>query len=50
MRSSQAIVASARPSTSSPLSLSVLMSPFWQNAQRMLHEVKKIVPEPWVPR
>jgi hypothetical protein len=29
---------------SSPLSLSVLMSPFWQNAHRMLQDVKKIVP------
>src|SRR6266571_2251365 len=47
-RSVHAIVASVRGSLSSPLSLSVLMSPFWQNAQRMLHEVKKIVPEPCV--
>ena len=39
-----------RASTTSPLSLSVLMSPFWQKAQRMLHEVKKTVPEPCVPR
>jgi class 3 adenylate cyclase len=37
-------------SVSSPLSLSVEMSPFWQNAHRMLQEVKKIVPEPSVPR
>ena len=40
----------ARASTTAPLSLSVLMSPFWQNAQRMLHEVKKMVPEPSRPR
>ena len=40
----------ASGSISSPLSLSVLMSPFWQKAQRMLQEVKKIVPEPSVPR
>jgi hypothetical protein len=26
------------------------MSPFWQKAQRILQEVKKIVPEPSVPR
>ena len=39
-----------RAETSSPFSRSVEMSPFWQNAQRMLHEVKKIVPEPCVPR
>ena len=32
------------------VSLSVLMSPFWQKAHRMLQEVKKIVPEPCVPR
>ena len=50
IRSSQAMVASVRASTTAPLSLSVLMSPFWQNAQRMLHEVKKIVPEPASPR
>ena len=50
MRSSHAIVASVRASTTSPLSLSVLMSPFWQKAQRMLQEVKKMVPEPSVPR
>ncbi len=45
-----AIVASVRAETSSPFRRSVEMSPFWQNAQRMLHEVKKIVPEPCVPR
>jgi hypothetical protein len=45
-----AIAASVRGSVSSPLSLSVEMSPFWQNAHRMLQEVKKIVPEPSVPR
>jgi len=44
------MVASVRAVTSSPFSRSVEMSPFWQNAQRMLHEVKKIVPEPCVPR
>jgi hypothetical protein len=44
------MAASVRASVTSPLSLSVLMSPFWQNAQRMLHEVKKIVPEPATPR
>jgi hypothetical protein len=49
-RSSQAIVADVRASVSAPLSLSVLMSPFWQKAQRMLQEVKKIVPEPSRPR
>jgi hypothetical protein len=36
---------SVRGSVSSPLSLSVLMSPFWQKAHRMLQEVKKIVPQ-----
>src|SRR2546430_14377091 len=49
-RSVHAIAASVRGSVSSPLSLSVLMSPFWQKAHRMLQEVKKIVPEPCVPR
>ena len=49
-RNVHAIAASVRGSVSSPLSLSVLMSPFWQNAHRMLQEVKKIVPEPSVPR
>ena len=44
-RSVQAIAASVRGSISSPLSLSVLMSPFWQKAQRMLQDVKKIVPD-----
>jgi hypothetical protein len=44
------MVASVRGSVSSPLSLSVLISPFWQKAQRMLQEVKKMVPEPCVPR
>ena len=44
------VAASVRGSVSSPLSLSVLMSPFWQKAQRILQEVKKIVPEPSVPR
>ncbi len=50
MRSSHAIVASVRTFTTSPLSLSVLMSPFWQKAQRMLQEVKKMVSEPSMPR
>ena len=50
MRKSHAIAASVRASVTAPLSLSVLMSPFWQKAQRMLQEVKKIVPEPSVPR
>src|SRR6516162_977388 len=49
-RSVHAIAASVRGSVSSPLSLSVEMSPFWQNAHRILQEVKKIVPEPSVPR
>ncbi len=49
-RSVHAMAASVRASTSSPLSLSVLMSPFWQKAHRMLQEVKKIVPDPAVPR
>ncbi len=48
-RSVHAIAASVRGSVSSPLSLSVLMSPFWQKAQRMLQEVKKIVPDPSCP-
>ena len=43
-------LASLRALTASPFSRSVEMSPFWQNEQRMLHEVKKIVPEPCVPR
>ncbi|MCH7692432.1 MAG: hypothetical protein IID50_03200 [Proteobacteria bacterium] len=50
MRSSQAMVARVRASATMPLSLSVLMSPFWQKAQRMLHDVKKMVPEPRRPR
>ena len=49
-RKSQTMVARVRGETTMPLSLSVLMSPFWQKAQRMLHEVKKIVPEPDWPR
>lgn len=49
MRSSQAIAAMVRAPTSSPLSLSVLMSPFSQKVQRMLQEVKKMVPVPSVP-
>ena len=50
MRSCQAMAAKVRASTTMPLSLSVLMSPFWQKAQRMLQEVKKMVPEPSRPR
>ena len=50
MRNNQAMIASVRASTAIPLSLSVLMSPFWQKTQRILQEVKKIVPEPRTPR
>jgi ribosomal protein L31E len=50
MRSSQAMVARVLGVTVVPLSLSVEMSPFWQKAQRILQEVKNIVPEPMVPR
>src|SRR5262249_29238819 len=49
-RSVHAIAARVRGAVSSPLSLSVLMSPFWQKAHRMLQEEKKIVTEPCVPR
>jgi hypothetical protein len=50
MRSSQAIVANVRASVGAPLSLSVLMSPFWQRRSAYCKELKKIVPEPSRPR
>src|SRR6516225_4115054 len=48
-RSVHAIAASARGSVSSPLSLSVLMSPFWQKAHRMLHEALRAAIEQLLP-